>query len=190
MFAWWIKKKLDSFEKAHNYDMNYMRDMLAVSPRAVLSYARAIQLSRYRGGLSLEAWHVVNIIGIVHEDCGACAQLAVDLALESGVAASPIRAVVSGDLGRLPEGSRLVAQFARAVLHNDAAADELRAQVCEQHGREALLAIAFALTTTKMYPTVKRVLGHAHSCVRLEIAGQSLSPGLAAPEPAGTSTAA
>ena len=178
MLAWWIKRKLDSFEKAYSYDTAYLREILAVSPRAALSYQRAIKLGHYRGGLSLESWHIVNIIGIVHEDCGACAQLSVDLALEAGVPSEVVRAVVRGDLDGIPEPSRMLADFALAVLRGEARADELREQVLERHGRDVLVAIAFALTTTKMYPTVKRVLGYAHSCTRVKVGQKWQVPGL------------
>jgi hypothetical protein len=47
----------------------------------------------------------------------------------------------------------------------------LRDEVVRRWGQKGLVALTLALTTARMYPTVKYALGHGKSCSRVMVAG-------------------
>ena len=72
------------------------------------------------------------------------------------------------------ENAALAYRFARASLARDMqAADPLRDEIVRRWGQKGLVALALALTTARMYPTVKYALGHGKSCSRVMVAGEA-----------------
>ena len=65
----------------------------------------------------------------------------------------------------------LVWKFTRATLAHDPAADESREEIVKRWGRRALVSVAFAITTARIYPTVKYALSHGKACSRVVVAG-------------------
>ena len=61
-----------------------------------------------------------------------------------------------------------------ATLAHDAAADDYRAVIAERWGRRALVSLAFAITASRLHPTVKYALGHGQACSRLTVAGSPI----------------
>jgi hypothetical protein len=52
-----------------------------------------------------------------------------------------------------------------------ARADPLRDEIIARWGDKALVAIGLALTTARMYPTLKYALGHGRTCSKVVVAG-------------------
>ncbi len=172
MLSWLIRRRIDEFEARHAYDMSYVREMLAASPKAALLFSRALEIGRFQRGVPADVFHVVKLVGVLHEDCGPCVQLGVQLASAAGVAPETLRAVVRGDYPSLPEPCRLAAEFARGVLTRDPDTDELRAQLVKRYGKLGLVSLALALTSSRLYPTVKVALGFGKTCSQVEVAGK------------------
>jgi hypothetical protein len=53
-------------------------------------------------------------------------------------------------------------------------ADDLREEVVRQFGKRGLIALAFAMLSARMYPTLKYALGYGRACTRLVIGGETL----------------
>ncbi len=71
------------------------------------------------------------------------------------------------------EIASLAYRFARAVLARDIeAADPLREEILRRWGKGALVDIGLAVTTARLYPTLKYALGHGKACSRVTVAGQ------------------
>ena len=51
-------------------------------------------------------------------------------------------------------------------------ADVARGEVVRRWGEKGLIALAMALTTARMYPTLKYALGHGRACSRVMVAGE------------------
>ncbi len=171
MLSWFIRRQIDAFEKRYAYDVSYVRHLLEVSPRAAILYNRAIQLGRFRQGVPNDVLFVTTLSGVLHEDCGPCVQLGVEMAEQAGVPASLLRALIAGNLDQLPEDCRLAAQFAQAVLARDARADDLRAELERRFGARGVVSLAFSLTGARIYPTVKYALGFGKACTRVKVGG-------------------
>jgi hypothetical protein len=184
MLTWFIRRQIDEFERRYAYDMSYARHLLEVSPKAAILYNKATQLGRFSHGVPKEVFFVTKISGVLHEDCGPCVQLGVDLAEQAGVSRDTLRALIAGNLDALPEDCRLAAQFAEAVLTRDPRADELRSQLEAKFGALGIVSLALALTCARIYPTMKYALGFGKACTRVRVGGAPIDRHYAAPNAA------
>jgi len=172
MLKWLIRNRLAAFERQYEYDTSYARDLLAADTRAFFAYARLQGMTKYDRDVPKDVYHAVKLVGTIAEDCGPCTQLNVAMGLRAGVEPRTLSAVVRGDEAALSPEVRLGVRYARAVLAHDAEADTLREEIVQRWGRRALIACAFALTTARMYPTLKYALGHGAACQRVVVAGE------------------
>lgn len=178
MLTYLARRRIDAFQKKHSYDMAYAREILELSPRAMLLYSRATQLGTFRAGLSAEVHTAAKVTALLHEDCGPCVQLAVDLGAADGVPAPTLRALLDGDMNALSTDCALAVQLTRAVLNRSPEADPLREQFVRRFGRLALVSFAFTLTTSRIYPTVKYALGYGKACTRVTVGRHAPVPHL------------
>jgi hypothetical protein len=173
MLTWLIRRRLAAFERALSYDVSYMRELLAIDVGAFLRFARVTGM-RYRKDVPRDVYHATKIVAAMAEDCGPCTQLVVTLALADGVDPRLLAAVVEGR--DVPADVRLGIRFARAVLAHSADADAAREDIIGLWGPRALVSLAFALTSARLYPTLKYALGHGQACTRVVIEGKPLVP--------------
>lgn len=174
MLKWLLQRRITAFEQHYDYDMSYARDLLAADPRAVLAVARVLPLSRYRRDVPADVYFAAKITAALAEDCGPCAQLVVAMGLEAGVPAATLAALVGGQEPLLDDPVRLAAQFARAVLAREPAADALREELGRRFGARGIVSVAFAITAARIYPTLKYALGHGARCQRVVVAGKPI----------------
>ncbi|HEV2350530.1 MAG TPA: hypothetical protein VG028_11870 [Terriglobia bacterium] len=175
MVKWMLRKAIDKFEREWNYDASYMRDIINVSPRAAWMFSRAAALGQFRRGVPLEPWFAAGITAVRHEDCGPCTQLGVNMAERAGVSPAVLRAVLADDPAAMPPEVALVWNFTRATLAHDAAADEYREAIVKKWGKLALISLAFAITASRIYPTVKYALGHGQACMRVVVGNTAVT---------------
>jgi hypothetical protein len=57
-----------------------------------------------------------------------------------------------------------------------AACDPLRDEIVRRWGEKGLTSIALALTTSRMYPTLKYALGYGKACSKVTVAGDAIEP--------------
>lgn len=191
MIRWALRKALGRFERDWNYDASYMRDMIDASPRAAWLFSRVTTLGKFRQDIPIEAWCAAGITAVRHEDCGPCTQLAVAMAERAGVNPGLLRAVLADDPDAMPADVALVWRFTRATLAHDAAADAYREAIVTRWGPRALISVAFAITASRIYPTVKYALGHGKACTRVFVGGTPVTfdrGKVAAPADAGMRT--
>jgi hypothetical protein len=171
MIRWALRKAIDKFERAWKYDASYLRAIIDVSPRAAWMFSRAAAIGRFRRDIPIEPWFAAGITAVRHEDCGPCTQLGVAMAERAGVNPAVLRAVLTGDAAAMPAEVALVWKFTRATLAHDAAADAYREEIVKRWGRRALVSLAFAITASRIYPTVKYALGYGKTCERVVVGG-------------------
>lgn len=171
MIKWALNRSIDKFERDWKYDASYMRDLIDASPRAAWLFGRAAALGRFRRGVPLEPWFAAGITAVRQEDCGPCTQLGVNMAERAGVSPAVLRALLADNPAAMPPDVALAWKFTRATLAHDASADEYREEIVKRWGRLALISLAFAITASRIYPTVKYALGHGKSCMRIVVDG-------------------
>jgi hypothetical protein len=171
MLKAFFTRQIDRFERTWNYDASYMRQMLAASPTSFLKFSVITGLVD-RKAAPAEALAAAGIAGTLTEDCGPCTQISADMAAAGGVKPDVLRAILSGDEAGMGETAALVWRFARASLARDLmAADPLREEIVRRWGEKGLLAIGLAITTARMYPTLKYALGHGKACSKVVVGG-------------------
>ena len=174
MLTWLMKRRLDAFERDTGYDVTYVREMLDADVKAVMTLFKVQGMARYRKDVPREPWYAAALVGVLAEDCGPCTQLGITMAEREGVNPDTLRAIVAGDLRAMPDDVVVAYRFAKASLAHNPAADELRREVVERWGQRGLISLAFALTSSRVYPTVKYALGHGKACTRLTVGGKPL----------------
>jgi hypothetical protein len=174
MLTWFMKRRLDAFERDTGYDVTYVREMLEADVKAVMALFKVQGLARYRKDVPREPWYAAALVGVLAEDCGPCTQVGITMAEREGVNPDTLRAIVAGDLRAMPDDVVVAYRFAKASLAHSPAADELRSEIVQRWGQRGLISLAFALASSRIYPTVKYALGHGKACTRLSVGGKPL----------------
>lgn len=170
MLRWLIRRKLDSEEKKLGESVDYLRHVVDVSPAAFLRFASIMPFANSRKVLPRDAWYVAQIVALLHEDCGPCLQITVNLARRDRVDPAVLRAALAGDAHELPAELVEVMEFAKAVVEATGTEDDLRESVRKRYGDRGLIELAYAITAARIPPTVKRALGYAQSCRAVQVA--------------------
>ena len=131
-------------------------------------------ISRYRKDVPPAAYCAAGIVAVMAEDCGPCTQIGIDMAEREGIDPAILRAIVVRDFKKMPYDVALAARFTEATLRHGPEADDLREEVVHQFGKRGLIALAFAMLSARMYPTLKYALGHGRACTRLAVGGETL----------------
>ena len=173
MIKWFLRRWIDKFERTWSYDASYLRDVLDADPRALLAFSKVKGIGTYHKDIPLAVYCAAGIVGAMSADCGPCTQLGIDMALRAGVDPAILRAVVARDLQGMPEDVALAVRFAETSLCHAPEADELREEVVRRFGKRGLVSLAFALTASRLYPTLKYAMGHGRACVRVTIGGET-----------------
>lgn len=176
-----LNRMIRRMERQWRYDASYMHLMTDVSPWTALKFAVVTRLVN-RGDAPAEAVAAAGLAGTLAEDCGPCTQISLDMAAAAGVSPAILRGILAGDAAGMGESAALAYDFARAVLAHDAEADTLRDEIVKRWGEKGLVALALAITTARMYPTLKYGLGYGKACTKVTVAGTAAS--FARPVPA------
>jgi len=174
MMRWLLRRTIESFERKWGYDASYLKEIVSVSPLAALRFSLATSLGSYRRDVPDAALFAAGITAVRAEDCGPCTQLAISMAEQQGVRPEILRALLRDDEAAMPEDAALAWRFTRATLAHDAVADSYRAEIVRRWGPRAVVTLAFAITTARMYPTVKYAMGHGKTCSRVVVNGAPL----------------
>jgi hypothetical protein len=175
MLKWWIRRQIAAFERTYDYDLSHALEILDIDLAALIKFSKVMGLDGYRKNVPKAPWFAAKLAGTMAEDCGTCTQLVVTMAEREGVAPDVLRAVLAQDVGAMPDDVALAFRFAQAVLARSAEADTLREQVVARWGGKGLVSLAFAITASRLFPTLKYGMGHGHACTRITVDG-SVSP--------------
>jgi hypothetical protein len=175
MFKWLMHRGIGAFERQWSYDAGYLHEMVDADPAAAWKFQRAVGIGKYRKDVPAAALAAAAITAVRHEDCGPCTQLGVSMAERSGVDPDVLRAVLTESPERMPPEVALVWRFTRATLDHSPLAAEYREEIIRLWGPRAVVSLAFAIVTSRMYPTVKYAMGHGQACTRIVVGGAPLA---------------
>ena len=175
MLKWLMHKGIGAFERQWNYDASYVHEIIDADPRAAWKFQRATGLGKYRKDVPAEALAAAAITAVRHEDCGPCTQLGVSMAERAGVDPKVLRAVLTETPMAMPPDVALAWRFTRATLDHDPSADQYRDEIIKRWGPRAVVSLAFAIVTARMYPTVKYAMGHGKACTRIVVDGAPIA---------------
>ena len=159
---------LERFGAHYSYDTTYLQELLNAAPEAFDLFSQAQPMGRYREQLPLDAHIVARLSAMQSEDCGPCAQLTLRMAVEEGVSHEFLRTLLEAP-GRLPQDLQDVREHARYVVGRAEADPERLERLRRAYGNAGVAELALAITGARMYPALKRALGHGQSCERLSL---------------------
>lgn len=169
MINYLIAKKLETFEKTTGESVDCMRDLLRQSRQGFFLFMLFVPLTKYRGALSKEDFHVARITTMKHEDCGPCLQTTVTLALLDGVDVGLVQKVIARNIPSLPLSIQSVIAFTEAVLARTEDLDTRRDEVVLRLGERAPADLGVAIAAVRVYPVLKRAMGYAKSCSLIKL---------------------
>ncbi len=168
------RKLLRRFGRRYDYDTGYMESILQVSPRAFFKFAKIFGAAEHREVTPAETYYAVKLVAALAEDCGPCAQLAVDMALEAGVEAGQIEAVLSGDLGRMSRQTAAGFHFAHQATLLSPSAEKARQTVRDLWGEAGVIELALCFAFGRVFPAIKAGMGHAKECRQVDVSGRTV----------------
>ena len=175
MLKWLMRRGVAAFERQWQYDAGYLHEIIEASPRAAWRFSRAAAIGTYRTDVPPAAWAAAAIAAVRHEDCGPCTQLGVAMAEKQGIDPKVLRAVLSETPEAMPADAALAWRFTRATIDHDPSADRYREEIVRRWGPRALVSLAFAITASRIYPTVKYAMGHGKACTRVVVGGAPMA---------------
>lgn len=162
--------RIRAFENQYDYDASYLHELADLDAAALRKFVAAGSgIGRHRGALPVDALFAAKLAAAMHEDCGPCAQLVIDMAREAGVADATLRALAAGKPDDAPPGASLAYRFAGALLAAADGLDDLRADVERDFGPSGPATLGLATVSAAMYPVLKRAMGHAKQCAQLRV---------------------
>lgn len=169
MLGFFVRRILAAFSARYDYDVAYMHAIHDASPRAFMRYARVATLANHREAAPKEAWFAAKLVGALAEDCGPCTQLVVNMARKAKIDPAQIEAVLLRNGDAMSAETALGFRFAEAVVHGLSGADDARESVRALWGEKGLIDLTFALQIGRMFPMVKKGLGFAKECRRVQL---------------------
>lgn len=165
------REAIRGFGRHYDYDVTYIEELMDASPGAFFAFEAAMPMGQYRKAVRLDLLFIAKIAAMRQQDCGPCTELGMKIAREAQVPEAIIRGALHGGQGLNPEQLD-VYHYACGVAANEELDPGLLPRLTARWGREVVAELALAIVATRLYPTLKRALGHAKSC--------SLMPALAA----------
>jgi alkylhydroperoxidase/carboxymuconolactone decarboxylase family protein YurZ len=157
------RRELRQFAEMYAYDNRYMEALLDMSAPALATFAAAMGMSRHRQALPIEAHYVAKLATLRADDCGACTQLNLRMAVEAGVPRELLQTALRTPHA-LPEELRLVYEHAQQVVRGENADAARVAQLRAHYGDAAFAELAVNIVGVRVYPAMKRALGAEHAC--------------------------
>jgi hypothetical protein len=96
------------------------------------------------------------------------------MALRHGMASQAVSALLRGDLEQAGADAELGFRYGIAVATNSNDALALSEAAVNRFGKQALVSLAYAVASTRVYPTLKRGLGHGVACTKITIPNETI----------------
>lgn len=169
MIKSFLKRGFQRFGRRYNYDTAYMDYIADTSTSAALRLSMLPLISQFRGPEpARDVWAGAILASTLEGDCGPCAQLVTDMAIEARVPVDQLALCIQGnaqEAGDVGLGFR----FSQAAIADHPQLEMLRGEIETRFGASAVIAVSFAASSGRMYPVLKRGLGFGHACSRLSV---------------------
>lgn len=157
----WIRR---AAEARLRVPTSYITELGEASFSGFIKFVLFLPLAGHRGRADETLLHVARLAAFRHEDCGSCLQGAINVALDEGVAPASLAAVLDGDYSTMPPPVSLIVRFTEGVLAMDGSECEPRQEILARYGATTLAELSLAIASARVFPTIKRGLGHSVSC--------------------------
>ena len=169
-----LHRAIAKLERDYDYDATYLHEVTDVSTAASIKFALFQLMSNHRDRVPRNAYCAAKMAATLSEDCGPCTQLVVDFALKARMDPKRIAALLRGDIEQAGADAELGFRYGIAVAQNTIDAPALAAEVEKRYGKRALVSMAFAVASSRVYPALKRGLGHAAACTKINVSDETI----------------
>lgn len=163
-----LNRMLGAFERRWNYDATYLKRIAAAFPSAAIRLQLAQHPKPPANLMPLEIYHTARLAAVLHEDCGPCTQLMLDMALDDGVPEHVLKALIEGRPQDAGPEIAMVWDYVAGVSRGENAGD-LAGRIAERWTERGLVVLLLAASEARTYPFLKRGLGLARECTRLKV---------------------
>jgi len=160
---------LEGFGAHYNYDTAYMKEMLQVAPEAYETFEAFLPMASFFKVTPKDVLFVAKVAAMKNEDCAACLQLTVDMALEAGVDRDVIKEIVHNEGKNLSYTLKDIYDFTLSVAQNMPIENDLYDRIIQSYSPAVMMELALAIASTKVFPAIKRTLNQAQSCSVVDI---------------------
>lgn len=170
MLGWLQEKLIRANEKATGEDGDYLRAFAKASSSGFWKFGLTMPLVAHKKTAPNDLWHLARIAASQTEDCGPCLQTAVHFAQKDGVDAGVIKAA----LGQ-PGGAKLTpiqdaaVALGRCVANGPPISDGQRQLLEQEVGPVVVAELIATSAAVRIFPALKRGLGHSKSCSLVEV---------------------
>jgi len=175
MFKRFIHRRIAKLERAFGYDATYLHDVTNASTSAFAKFTAFQWMSSHRDRIPRDAWFAARIAAALSEDCGPCTQLVVNMALRSGMKPGAIASLLRGDLEQAGADAELGFRYGIAVANGTDDALRLCEDAEARYGKRGLVSLAYAVACSRVYPALKRGLGHGVACSSIVVSDETVT---------------
>lgn len=172
MIKRFFHRSMARLERSFGYDATYLHEVLDVSTPAFLKFMLFQAMAGHADRVPRDARCAARIAAALSEDCGPCTQLVVDMALREKMPADSITALLRGDIEAAGADAELGFRYGIAVANNTPNALPLADEAERRYGKRALVSLAYAVACARVYPALKRGLGHGVACSKITVSEQ------------------
>ena len=174
MFKSLLHNRVRPMERHYGYDAGYVHEMIDASPSAALKFVMAQMISSHREDVPKDAWYAAKLAAALSEDCGPCTQLCVNMATEAGMEPAKIAHLLRGDIEAAGPDAALGFRYGIAVATNSDEVMSLVERARARYGERGLVSLALVVTGARMYPALKRGLGHGMMCSKITVSDEAI----------------
>lgn len=161
----WIRR---AAEAGLRVPAGYITELGEATFSGFIKFVLFLPLAGHRGRTEGTLLHVARLVTFRHEDCESCLQGAINVALDEGVEPSSVAAVLGGDHSTMPPAVSFIVRFTEGVLAMDGSECEPRQEILDRYGITTLAEVSLAIASARVFPTIKRGLGHSVSCATVK----------------------
>lgn len=137
-------------ERKLGVTLDYLREIAANAPAAFRLLGRVSQLGQSLKPVDRHATHMAALGAAMHDDCGTCVQIHINLARQDGLPEDVLRCAVMGEVGTLPAPLAAAFRFGEAVAANDPELHDLREKLAADFGKRAVVEMAIAIAFARL----------------------------------------
>jgi hypothetical protein len=175
MLKRYFHRNIAKLERQFGYDAAYLHEVVDASPAAAFKFFLAQGMAQHADGVPKEALYAAKLAAALSEDCGPCVQLGVNMALADGMPRHKIEAMLRGDIEEAGVDAALGYRYGMAAATNSVNVLAEVEQARLRFGERGLVTLAFAVASVRVYPTLKRALGHGAACTKIVVSDREIA---------------
>lgn len=174
MLKYFLHRAIAKLERAYGYDATYLHEVTDISTSASVKFALFQVMSAHRDKVPRDAYCAAGMAATLSEDCGPCTQLVVDMALKARMKPEQIAALLRGDLEKAGKDAEFGFRYGIAVAQNTDDALALSEEALRRYGKRGRVSLAYVVACSRVYPALKRGLGHGAVCTKINVSNETI----------------